>query len=57
MTANNEFEPRELLKTLMEENPGATEQEMFQLFMAELKDNPEYSEVIIEEVLRSLRAH
>jgi hypothetical protein len=42
-------DPRELLKTLMEENPDATEQELFELLVDAVKDEPDVRDAIIRE--------
>ena len=47
MTSANP-DPHELLKTLMEENPDATEQQLFQLLVDVVKDEPEVRIAIIE---------
>ena len=46
MTSANP-DPRRLLTTLMEENPDATEQELFQLLVVSVKDEPEVRDAII----------
>ena len=56
MTSANP-DPRELLKTLMEENPDATEQQLFQLLVDAVKDEPEVREAIIEYYFRRHTAH
>ena len=56
MTSANS-DPRELLKTLMEENPDATEQQLFQLLVDVVKDEPEVREAIIEYYFRRHTAH
>ena len=48
MTSANS-DPRELLKTLMEENPDATEQELFHLLVDAVKDEPDVRDAIIRE--------
>ena len=50
-------DPRELLKTLMEENPDATEQELFQLLEHAVKTEPELICAIIGEYVGRLTAH
>jgi hypothetical protein len=49
--------PRELLKTLMEENPAATEQELFELLVDAVKDEPEVKDAIIREYVWHVAAH
>jgi hypothetical protein len=49
--------PRVLLRTLMDENPNATERELLKLFMNAAKDDPEALDVIVKEVARRLLAH
>jgi len=51
MTSANP-DARELLNTLMEENPDATEQELFQLLVDAVKDDPEVRIAIIEYYFR-----
>ena len=56
MTSANP-DPRELLNTLMEENPDATEQELFQLLVDAVKDEPEVRDAIIGEYVGRFTAH
>ena len=56
MTSPNP-DPRELLKTLMEENREATEQELFQLLVDAVKDEPEVKDAIIREYVWRVAAH
>ena len=42
-------DPREPLKTLMEENPDATEQHLFELLVDAVKDEPDVRDAIIRE--------
>ena len=56
MTSANP-DPRELLKTLMEENPAATEQELFELLVDAVKDEPEVKDAIIREYVWRVTAH
>jgi hypothetical protein len=56
MTSANP-DPRELLKTLMEENPDATEQQLFQLLVDAVKDEPEVRDAIIREYVWRVTAH
>jgi len=56
MTSANP-DPRELLKTLMEENPAATEQELFELLVDAVKDEPEVRDAIIREYVWRVTAH
>ena len=56
MTSANS-DPRELLKTLVEENPDATEQELFQLLVDAVKDEPEVRDAIIREYVWRVTAH
>ena len=56
MTSANS-DPRELLKTLMEENPDATEQQLFQLLVDAVKDEPEVRDAIIREYVWRVTAH
>ena len=48
MTSAN-LDPRQLLTTLMEENPDATEQELFELLVDAVKDEPDVRDAIIRE--------
>jgi hypothetical protein len=50
MTSANP-DPRQLLTTLMEENPDATEQELFQLLVDAVKDEPDVRDAIIREAI------
>ena len=56
MTSANP-DPRELLKTLMEENPAATEQELFELLVDAVKDEPEVKDAIIREYVWHVATH
>jgi hypothetical protein len=56
MTSANP-DPHELLNTLMEENPDATEQELFQLLVDAMKDEPEVRDAIIREYTWRVTAH
>ena len=56
MTSANP-DPRELLTTLMEENPDATEQELFELLVDVVKDEPEVKDAIIREYVWHVAAH
>jgi hypothetical protein len=49
--------PRELLRTLMSENPNATKRELLKLFMHTVKDDPEVMDEVVKEVARRLLAH
>ena len=48
MTSAN-LDPRQLLTTLMEENPDTTEQELFELLVDAVKDEPDVRDAIIRE--------
>ena len=48
MTSANP-DPRQLLTTLTEENPDATEQELFELLVDAVKDEPDVRDAIIRE--------
>jgi len=48
MTSANP-DPRQPLTTLMEENPDATEQELFELLVDAVKDEPDVRDAIIRE--------
>ena len=50
-------DPRQLLTTLMEENPDATEQELFELLVDAVKDEPEVRDAIIREYVWRGTAH
>ena len=50
-------DPRELLKTLMEENPAATEQKLFELLVDAVKDEPEVKDAIIRVYVWRATAH
>jgi hypothetical protein len=56
MTSANP-DPRELLNNLMEEHPDATEQELFQLLVEAVKDEPEVRDAIIREYVWRVTAH
>jgi len=56
MTSANP-DARELLNTLMEENPDATEQELFQLLVDAVKDEPDVRDAIIREYIWRVTAH
>src|SRR6516225_2468447 len=51
------LDPRQLLTTLMEENPNATEQELFELLVDAVKDEPEVRDAIIREYVWRVTAH
>ena len=50
-------DPRQLLTILMEENPDATEQELFELLVDAVKDEPEVRDAIIREYVWRGTAH
>jgi len=56
MTSANP-DPRQLLTTLTEENPDATEQELFELLVDAVKDEPEVRDAIIREYVWRVTAH
>ena len=56
MTSANP-DPRKLLKSLMEENPDATEQELFELLVDAVKDEPDVRDAIIREYVWHVTAH
>ena len=56
MTSPNP-DPREPLKTLMEENPDATEQHLFELLVDAVKDEPDVRDAIIREYIWRVTAH
>ena len=49
--------PPQLLTTLMEENPDTTEQELFELLVDAVKDEPEVRDAIIREYVWRVTAH